>query len=218
MKFYLKQSVLNAALERICWQFDEFDNLLVNFSGCKDSAEVMNLALLLRNRSSCAGAGPGMDADGRTRSRRTTTSPIASASSSVHICTTSMATLSRSDCRRSPARLKADAIRDVQGETLLGDEQEEANAASPKPLQMCRRLVRRVTLSRTVHRRTSPHRSIASNFSGQIKNQNRKLGPACSFKSSVISLIKSSATSASHRRPSSCHRRINRSAAKTRSS
>jgi predicted phosphoadenosine phosphosulfate sulfurtransferase len=45
MKFYLKQNVFDAALDRIRWLFDEFPNVIVNISGGKDSTVVMNLAL-----------------------------------------------------------------------------------------------------------------------------------------------------------------------------
>lgn len=45
MKIYLKQNVLEAALERINRLFDEFEVVLVNFSGGKDSTVVLNLAL-----------------------------------------------------------------------------------------------------------------------------------------------------------------------------
>ncbi len=45
MKIYLKQTVLEAALDRIRWLFDEFPNVIVNFSGGKDSTVTLNLAL-----------------------------------------------------------------------------------------------------------------------------------------------------------------------------
>lgn len=45
MKIYLKQTVLEAAKDRIRWLFREFPNVYVNFSGGKDSTVVMNLTL-----------------------------------------------------------------------------------------------------------------------------------------------------------------------------
>lgn len=45
MKIYLKQNVWDAALERIRWLFDEFENIVVNVSGGKDSTVIWNLAL-----------------------------------------------------------------------------------------------------------------------------------------------------------------------------
>lgn len=45
MRIYLKQNVLEAALERIRWLFDEFEQVTVGFSGGKDSTVVFNLAL-----------------------------------------------------------------------------------------------------------------------------------------------------------------------------
>jgi predicted phosphoadenosine phosphosulfate sulfurtransferase len=45
MKIYLKQNVYEAALERIRWVFDEFPNIIVSFSGGKDSTVTLNLAL-----------------------------------------------------------------------------------------------------------------------------------------------------------------------------
>ena len=47
MKFYQKQNVFDAALDRIRWLFDEFPNVVVNFSGGKDSTVVLNLSLLV---------------------------------------------------------------------------------------------------------------------------------------------------------------------------
>ena len=47
MKIYLPQSVWDAALERVNWLFDEFDNIVVNISGGKDSTIVFNLALMV---------------------------------------------------------------------------------------------------------------------------------------------------------------------------
>ena len=42
---YLKQSVYEAAQERITWLFDEFERVIVDFSGGKDSTVILNLAL-----------------------------------------------------------------------------------------------------------------------------------------------------------------------------
>ncbi len=45
MKIYLKQNVLEAALDRVRRIYDEFDDIIVGMSGGKDSTVVMNLAL-----------------------------------------------------------------------------------------------------------------------------------------------------------------------------
>lgn len=45
MKTYLKQNVYEAALDRIRYLFDEFPNIVVNFSGGKDSTVILHLAL-----------------------------------------------------------------------------------------------------------------------------------------------------------------------------
>ena len=45
MKIYKKDNVLEAALNRIRYIFDEFDNVVVSMSGGKDSTTVMELAL-----------------------------------------------------------------------------------------------------------------------------------------------------------------------------
>lgn len=45
MKIYLNDSVWDSALDRIRYLFDEFDNVIVGFSGGKDSTVTMNLAL-----------------------------------------------------------------------------------------------------------------------------------------------------------------------------
>lgn len=44
-KVYLPQSVLEAAKVRIAWLFDEFDQVIVNYSGGKDSATLLHLTL-----------------------------------------------------------------------------------------------------------------------------------------------------------------------------
>jgi predicted phosphoadenosine phosphosulfate sulfurtransferase len=44
-KFYLNQNVWDAAIDRIRYIFSEFPNVVVNFSGGKDSTVVFNLAL-----------------------------------------------------------------------------------------------------------------------------------------------------------------------------
>jgi predicted phosphoadenosine phosphosulfate sulfurtransferase len=45
MKVYKKENVFEAALDRIRWLFDEFDEVIVSSSGGKDSTVVFNLAL-----------------------------------------------------------------------------------------------------------------------------------------------------------------------------
>ncbi len=45
MKIYKSRNVFDAALERIMIFFDEFPNLIVGFSGGKDSTVTLNLAL-----------------------------------------------------------------------------------------------------------------------------------------------------------------------------
>ncbi len=45
LKIYLKQNVFDAALERMRYLFDEFPNVVVSFSGGKDSTVILNLAL-----------------------------------------------------------------------------------------------------------------------------------------------------------------------------
>lgn len=45
MKIYTKQNVYEAALDRIRYLFDEFENVIVNCSGGKDSTVIFNLTL-----------------------------------------------------------------------------------------------------------------------------------------------------------------------------
>jgi predicted phosphoadenosine phosphosulfate sulfurtransferase len=45
MKFYLDENVFDAGMARMRWLFDEFENIVVNFSGGKDSTVCLNLAL-----------------------------------------------------------------------------------------------------------------------------------------------------------------------------
>ena len=47
MRIYLKQNVWDAALDRMRYIFDEFPNVIVGFSGGKDSTVTMNLALIV---------------------------------------------------------------------------------------------------------------------------------------------------------------------------
>lgn len=50
MKIYKRESVWDAALERLRFIFDEFPNVAVSFSGGKDSTVIFNLALLVAKR------------------------------------------------------------------------------------------------------------------------------------------------------------------------
>jgi predicted phosphoadenosine phosphosulfate sulfurtransferase len=45
MKIYRQQNVLDAALDRVRYLFDEFENVVVGFSGGKDSTATLNIAL-----------------------------------------------------------------------------------------------------------------------------------------------------------------------------
>ena len=45
MKIYLNKNVYDSAIERINFIFDEFKNVIVSFSGGKDSTVILNLAL-----------------------------------------------------------------------------------------------------------------------------------------------------------------------------
>lgn len=45
MKIYLNKNVFDAALDRIRFLFDEFENIIVNISGGKDSTVILHLAL-----------------------------------------------------------------------------------------------------------------------------------------------------------------------------
>ena len=47
MKIYLKNNVFDESLNRIRWLFDEFPNVVVGFSGGKDSTIVYNLAMIV---------------------------------------------------------------------------------------------------------------------------------------------------------------------------
>ena len=47
MKFYLEQNVYDAALDRIRFLFQEFPNIIVSFSGGKDSTVTLELALIV---------------------------------------------------------------------------------------------------------------------------------------------------------------------------
>jgi len=45
MKIFLNKTVVEAAKERIRWLFQEFDNVLIGYSGGKDSTVILNLTL-----------------------------------------------------------------------------------------------------------------------------------------------------------------------------
>jgi predicted phosphoadenosine phosphosulfate sulfurtransferase len=47
MKIYNKQNVYDAALERIRYIYDEFPNIIVAFSGGKDSTVILELSLIV---------------------------------------------------------------------------------------------------------------------------------------------------------------------------
>jgi predicted phosphoadenosine phosphosulfate sulfurtransferase len=47
MKMFLKENVFDSALDRIRYLFDEFPNIVVAFSGGKDSTVCLNLALMV---------------------------------------------------------------------------------------------------------------------------------------------------------------------------
>lgn len=47
MKIHLPKNVFDAALDRIRWLYDEFPNVIVGFSGGKDSTVVFNLAMIV---------------------------------------------------------------------------------------------------------------------------------------------------------------------------
>ncbi len=46
-RVFLNKTVYDAALDRMRWLFDEFDNIIVNSSGGKDSTIIVNLALIV---------------------------------------------------------------------------------------------------------------------------------------------------------------------------
>ncbi len=45
MEIYLQKNVYEAAKERVAFVYDNFKNVVVNFSGGKDSTVVLNIAL-----------------------------------------------------------------------------------------------------------------------------------------------------------------------------
>ena len=50
------QNVYDAALDRINYLYDRFDNIIVSFSGGKDSTALLNITLeVARKRNSAAG-------------------------------------------------------------------------------------------------------------------------------------------------------------------
>jgi predicted phosphoadenosine phosphosulfate sulfurtransferase len=50
MKMYLNENVWDKAIERIEYIFDEFDEIIVSFSGGKDSTVIFNLALIVAKK------------------------------------------------------------------------------------------------------------------------------------------------------------------------
>ena len=47
MKIYLKENVFDACLDRLRYLFDEFDKIIVSFSGGKDSTVIFNMAMIV---------------------------------------------------------------------------------------------------------------------------------------------------------------------------
>ena len=47
MKIFLEEDVWSAGLDRLRYIFDEFENIVVSFSGGKDSAVILELALII---------------------------------------------------------------------------------------------------------------------------------------------------------------------------
>ncbi len=47
MKIHLESNVFEEAIKRLNWLFDEFENIVVAFSGGKDSTVILNLALII---------------------------------------------------------------------------------------------------------------------------------------------------------------------------
>lgn len=50
MRYFLNENVFEAAIKRIEYIFDEFENIIVSFSGGKDSTVVLNLALMVAEK------------------------------------------------------------------------------------------------------------------------------------------------------------------------
>ena len=53
MKIYIKENVWDLALARMRRLFDEFENVIISSSGGKDSAVIMELALIVAEETDC---------------------------------------------------------------------------------------------------------------------------------------------------------------------